>query len=248
MELARADGRGGSILYDPRLIELPTDGDFEPGLLAAAGRVRGHAPGRGQTWFLSARDAAGAGSAGPGWVLRHYRRGGLVARVSADRYVYTGASRTRGFAELRVLAELRRRGLAVPAPVAARYERVGPTYRADLITVEIEGARTLATLCVGGVPEPVDAGLARSVGGAIRAIHDAGVFHADLNAHNILVDRSGRVWVIDFDRARFRRPGPWTRDNLARLKRSIDKVHRLAGRETPPALWAGIESGYAGGV
>src|SRR4029453_11025308 len=63
------------------------------------------------------------------WVLRHYRRGGLIAKLSQDSYLWTGAARTRSFAEWRLLAELRRRGLRVPAPIAARYVRGLFTYR-----------------------------------------------------------------------------------------------------------------------
>ncbi len=78
------------------------------------------------------------------WVLRHYRRGGMIANVLGDRYLWTGAGRTRGFAEFRLLAALRARGLPVPTPVAARYRRKGVHYRADLITRRIGNATTLA--------------------------------------------------------------------------------------------------------
>ena len=47
-------------------------------------------------------------------VLRHYRRGGLVAPLLGDKYVWNGRTRSRGFAEFALLAELARRGLPVP--------------------------------------------------------------------------------------------------------------------------------------
>ena len=40
----------------------------------------------------------------PPWVLRHYRRGGFIARISQDRYWWSGEDRVRSFAEWRLLA------------------------------------------------------------------------------------------------------------------------------------------------
>ena len=77
-------------------------------------------------------------------MLRHYRRGGAVARLSGDAYLWTGAGRTRSFAEWRLLRQLRRWDLPVPRPIAARYVRQGLAYRADLITGELTTRRTLA--------------------------------------------------------------------------------------------------------
>jgi len=52
-------------------------------------------------------------------------------------------------------------------------------------------------------------------------LHAAGADHADLNAHNILLDGDGVVSVIDFDRGRLRNGGSWMRRNLARLQRCL---------------------------
>src|SRR5512145_1497437 len=97
------------------------------GARAALQDARG---GRGTVAFV--RNASG-----DAWVLRHYRRGGFVAKLRDDAYLWTGQSRTRSFAEWRLLRRLRDWGLPVPKPVAARYLRDGLSYRADLITVEL---------------------------------------------------------------------------------------------------------------
>ena len=162
-------------------------------------------------------------------VLRHYQRGGMVASVMGDRYLWTGAERTRSFAEFRLLAELRARGLRVPEPVAARYTRQGVHYRADLITRRIEGAETLAELIAGGGCSEDVAG---RVGAAIAEFHAAGAHHADLNAHNVLlVDYT--VWLVDFDRGQLRTPArAWQLANLVRLRRSLIKLGAASNGET----------------
>jgi 3-deoxy-D-manno-octulosonic acid kinase len=63
----------------------------------------------------------------------------------------------------------------------------------------------------------------------LAAFHREGVHHADLNAHNILLDDDGvgpRVHVLDFDRGRIRDRGPWEGAVLARLRRSLEKIRR----------------------
>lgn len=216
-------------------IQTTTDGAilFDAGATAQAGfESAGFEP----AWFDAAywqaqgrADEAHGGRGGVSYidapfgrcVLRHYRRGGMVARVMGDRYLWTGAERTRGFAEFRLLAALRERGLAVPAPIAARFRRQGAHYRADLITRRIEHAATLAELLA---QQRCDAALGARIGGALAGFHDAGAYHADLNAHNLLLDAQD-VWVIDFDRGELRAPARgWQLANLARLKRSLVKL------------------------
>ena len=154
-------------------------------------------------------------------VLRHYRRGGLVATLMGDRYLWTGTDRTRPFMEFRLLAEIARLGLPGPAVVAARYCRHGPFYGADLITRRIADAQTLAECLAAG---RLDGELAEEVGALVARFHRGGVWHADLNAHNVLVAPNG-LYLIDFDRGRQRTPAvAWQRANLLRLRRSLLKL------------------------
>ncbi len=154
-------------------------------------------------------------------VLRHYRRGGLVRALMGDRYLWTGADRTRPFREFRLLAEITRLGLPGPVAIAARFRREGLFYRADLITRRIADAQTLAERLAAG---RLDRKLAESVGAMIGRFHRAGIWHADLNAHNVLVSPEG-LHLIDFDRGRQRTPAAaWQRSNLKRLHRSLLKL------------------------
>lgn len=203
----------GAIVFDASIGARFDPAWFAPDHWRAHGTAQRLGGGRGAAWRV------GAGSRD--WVLRHYHRGGMVAPLLGDRYFWNGAERTRGFAEFDLLVRLVQLGLNVPAPVAARYRRSGVHYRADLLTRYVEGTRTLAQ-CVrdGGF----DAALAARVGCGVAEFHAAGVHHADLNAHNVLVD-ARNVWLIDFDRGSVRAPArAWQLANLMRLRRSLIKV------------------------
>lgn len=161
-------------------------------------------------------------------VLRHYRRGGLVASLLGERYLWTGADRTRPFAEFRLLGEIARLGLPGPPVVAARYSRSGLFYTADLITRRIKDARTLAERVQA---RQLDSALAAEAGALVARFHRAGIWHADLNAHNVLTAPDG-LYLIDFDRGRLREPrAAWQQANLQRLRRSLLKLGAAAEGE-----------------
>ena len=223
---------GGAMLADSVCIgNLDAARAFEPEFWGARGELDEVGRGRGSAWFI--------GPAARQWVLRHYRRGGWVARFSTDRYAWAGEARVRAFAEWRLLAALVERGLPVPMPIAARYVRTGMSYRCDLITRRIQNAEPLS---VRLKRTPLSDAQWQAVGETVRRLHAAGVYHADLNAHNILIDGAGTVSVIDFDRGSLRRPGAWAARNLSRLRRSLVKVSRDG---FPAGSWRHLMAGYA---
>lgn len=210
------DARGsGAIVFDPVRLRQADASLLDPGYWGARA-TRVEEGGRGGAWFVR-------GEFGEG-VLRQYLRGGLAARLSRDTYLWRGTGRTRSVAEFRLLADLRRAGLPVPAPLVAGFWRRGPVYRAAILVERIPDVRSFASWLVGGSSRVAEAPW-EAVGVAVARLHRAGVQHRDLNAHNILMDAAGVVWLIDFDRARRREPAPgWRLGNLARLARSLAKL------------------------
>ena len=188
--------------------------------------------GRGTAWFVRHGDER--------WVLRHYSRGGLVARLNQRHYLFTGEKRVRSFAEFNLLLEMQRMGLPVPQPVASCYRRVmGCGYQASVILEELAGVCAFADYLHS--PEHRTW---REVGRTVRRFHDWGIDHADLNCHNILIAHEG-PYLIDFDKGRRRRPCAepckWKNRNLSRLKRSIEK---LASGEELQKGWDRLIEGY----
>ena len=64
------------------------------------------------------------------------------------------------------------------------------------------------------------------VGDCIALFHRHNVYHADLNANNILLDADDKVFLIDFDRGATRPDGGWKQSNLQRLLRSLLKLQQ----------------------
>lgn len=228
---------GAVILYDADNVGKIDVTFFEPEAWRRRGALIGEARGRGTTWIVRHENQE--------LVLRHYRRGGLFGPWLGDRYLWLGLERTRALREWRLLADLHGRGLPVPRPVAARVQRSGLCYRADLVTARLDGTRSLAQTLAD---TPLSEERWRAVGRCLRRFHDAGVYHADLNAHNVLFG-AGDVYLLDFDRGRLRPAGGWCPANLARLRRSLDK---LAGADRRFRFdeqgWDALLAGYAEGA
>lgn len=240
---------GLHVWWDPALIEqaMPSDEAvpdrawFDASAWAARGDLLNSARGRGEAYFLRA-------SADMHWVLRHFRRGGLAARWNRDRYLWRAAKHTRCAREFRLLSALWAAGLPVPRPVAALAQRsAGVFYRADLITVAVPQAQPLAERLMSA---PLSQNRWQRIGGVIAQLHAQGVWHADLNARNLLIDAADAIFIIDFDRARRRvRLDDRRREgNLTRLRRSLDKfVSQEALFYFTDADWRALVTGYEAG-
>lgn len=221
---------GGKMVFDKTRIQRPSPALFDPGNPDLTTEAVGQG-GRQAAWFVK----ADFGSA----VLRHYRRGGLIARISKNSYIWRCADRTRSLAEFDILQHMHAQGLPVPRPLAAAYWRKGLLYRAAILIERIHNVRTLTEVVrAGNHPDPA---VQKHVAQAVFALHESGFWHADLNAYNILLDDTGKVWLIDFDKAIETVVSPAARDrNLSRLLRSMRKV----APPTADVWWKGINQAY----
>jgi len=156
--------------------------------------------------------------------------------------------------EIEATAALYERGAPVLEPVLAAGVRDGLGWRAVVGTLfrpdSSDGATALARATrdveIESANDRPGHALARHIGHAVRAFHDAGGTHADLAITNLLVDDGdGTVRVIDLQGAGVGAPPNDRRRQreLSRLERSI--AHRPAIRSVLDELWPVLEAAYA---
>ncbi len=224
-----------TILVAPELVEHITPSWFDLNWWRSRGVTIDSAPGRGESFFLRYAELS------LNLVWRHYKRGGLVAKLVEDRYLWAGLAQTRAYQEFSLTADLRQRGFPVPRPLAARVTRDGLSYRADLITERLPDVLSMA--------ERLESDLHdfpwHEVGKTIARFHAIGLDHVDLNIRNILLNSHNRVYLIDFDRCRLRQPEKeWRQGNLDRLLRSLQK---LFPNQNHDPHWQRLLAGYEAG-
>lgn len=222
------------IIYDARLTGQISVQWFDPKYWQSHGEVQHVSGGRGQAWFIHSDSQE--------YVLRHYRRGGLMARVTTDRYVWVGLHNTRPWREFKLLVKLQQLGLPAPEPVAAQVHRYGGFYSADLLIRRIPDSQSLSHILT---LHELDAAQWRMIGNCIRRFHEYDICHADLNAHNILLDSQGGVYLIDFDKGDVDQDSSWQQRTLQRLHRSLLKLQaQRAGFHFSEADWQALLAGY----
>jgi 3-deoxy-D-manno-octulosonic acid kinase len=155
-------------------------------------------------------------------IMRHYHRGGIPAKFIKDKYFWMGLESSRAIQELEMLSTMRQYGLPVPMPAAARVRKNGLSYQADIVTVLIPDSKTLGSSLM---VKPLSEENWQHIGETIKRFHENNCNHADLNAHNIMLDDRGGIYLIDFDKSKINSSsGKWQANNLQRLKRSLEKL------------------------
>lgn len=221
-------------MFDPALLTHPCSDLFSCEALADRALVTGWAHGRGETCFFRWGEHE--------WVLRHFRRGGVIAQVLKDMYLGCNVNAARSWKEWHLLRTLYNQGYPVPRPVAARVVQNFGWYRADLITVRIPGSRSLGD-CLHNKVLPREVWF--SIGACVKKFHNCGFYHADLNAKNILLDDNNKVYLIDFDRCKIKKLNWWKNYNLKRLRRSLCK-HKINSEKFnfSDSDWSEFMNGY----
>ena len=226
----------GAILYDQSIINQISEDRFTAEGWLHSEPLTGDlgSGGRGNTLYV--------GNVPRQFVMRHYVRGGMMAKLVKQWYFWGGEDATRSFAEWRMLAKMADFDLPVPRPAAARYIRRGTFYKADIITVRIPNVRPLSSVIL---EQPKDSDFWANVGAAIQQFHASGVYHPDMSAHNIQIDKDDRLWMLDFDKGLLRQPGAWQQATLGRLHRSLQKILSQEPRiNFGPADWEYLLEGY----
>lgn len=186
---------------------------FNPEHWEQADKLLHTATGRGTVWFVDTPIAQA--------VLRQYRRGGLMGKINRFRFFSQPLKSTRAFLELSLLEHMQHLGLPAPKPMGGMVRREGLFYEAWLLTQTIPDASDLYDILQHN---QLDQELWQQIGNTIKRFHKHGIYHSDLNCHNIMVDLDKQVWLIDFDKCQQRIPAPaWQQKNLDRLKRSFNK-------------------------
>ena len=226
----------GAILYDKAIINQISAQRFAPDGWLHSEAVPGEfgSGGRGTTYFI--------GNIPRQFVLRHYRRGGMVGKLVRDSYVFSGEDKTRAFREWRLLDKLASNNMNVPRPAAAYYRRRGTFYTCDIITVRVPDIVSLSRYVATAAR---DEAFWQSTGASLWRFHAAGVYHADMNAYNVQIDADGDLWLLDFDKGELRTPGVWQQETLDRLHRSLNKILGLnPAMHYRKANWEQLLEGY----
>ena len=225
----------GAIIYDNNVISKVRDDLFVPDSWPEVNLMPKEIGGRGQIYFV--------GDGNKRFVIRHFVRGGMAAKFSYDAYIWKGAERTRSFKEWRLMRKLVELNLPVPIPAAAYYTKRGLFYRANILTQEVPDVESLAAYVIKG---NTFENFWRKVGEHISRFHSIGLYHADLNAYNIQIDKDAKMWLIDFDQSQILSTGKWRFDNLNRLKRSLNKILiDNIGAKFKSSDWLELKEGYS---
>jgi 3-deoxy-D-manno-octulosonic acid kinase len=221
------------IVFDDSLISENIECCFDAQFWQMENKVIGSATGRGTTWFIQLDNTQAA--------LRHYRRGGLFGKIISDHYLFTGWGKTRSIAEFNLLQTLNNLGVNVPRPIAARVVKKNLCYQADLLSEKIPNAQDLVAILQ---QRALTESEYKAVAGQIKKMHQAQVNHTDLNIHNILLDKQGKVWLIDFDKCYLQDDENWKEGNLQRLLRSFNKELNKRQIKWSKADWDHLVKAY----
>jgi tRNA A-37 threonylcarbamoyl transferase component Bud32 len=210
-------GRREVLIREGYAASLRREGLLNPAGLWEKTSHQNHLMGRGKVLIIKGRRGEVA--------IRKYRHGGLLRRLTGDLFFFG----SRPFQEVVVTEEARSAGVSTLEILAAIRERGwGGWYRGYLITDYLPAARDLIHYLDQQLGKARRREVIEKAAEAVRKIHQAGIYHADLHLKNFLVEegKGVKVYLIDFDKsAVFPSLNPSRRmKNLKRLDRSVEKL------------------------
>jgi len=184
------------------------------------------------------------------FVVRDYCHGGLFGKILRDIFW----DRLRPLRELSICEAAGQSGIKTSEVIAiVKNSILGPVYRCRLVSKEISGAIDLMELLLN--PEKNKLVVRKrqiidKVAKAVKEMHDAGIYHADLHLKNILVQSAAggkvNVYMIDLDKSQQYEKISFNKRmrNIMRLDRSVEKMirnNRVKFDETYPFPISGID-------
>lgn len=165
-------------------------------------------------------------------VVRHSRRGGLMAAIIDDLFI----SPSRAPWELQASLRLRAAGVATPELVAYLLYPAAPGLcRSDVATRRLPPGDDFPAAWQS-VPDAEHESQLAAIGDLLRDLQRAGAHHPDLNAKNIYLVRdetygTWKAFALDLDRVQFvgTKTNAAGAGNAARLRRSLLKWRTKQG-------------------
>ena len=184
------------------------------------------------------------------FVVRDYCHGGLFGKILRDIFWNS----LRPLRELSICEAAGKSGIKTSEVIAIVKNRVlGPIYKCRLVSKEITGAIDLMELLLNAEKNKLVARkrqIINKTAKAVKEMHGAGIYHADLHLKNILVQSAAggkdNVYIIDLDKSRqYEKINFHQRvKNIMRLDRSVEKMirnNRVTFDETYPFPISGTD-------
>jgi len=155
--------------------------------------------------------------------IKSYSRGGWIRYLIKQRYLKLG--KTRAQIEFELLQVVRNLGINAPEPVVYAH-RGCIFYRAWLVSRTIKHPLSLALLSLKDEKKTRQA--MESVIGQISVLIQNNILHVDLHPGNIVVNGTGQIFIVDFDKGQIHHGSRKKLRNryLTRWQRAVTK-HRL---------------------
>lgn len=184
------------------------------------------------------------------FVVREYCHGGLFGKILRDIFWNS----LRPLRELSICEAAGKSGIKTSEVIAIVKNRVlGPIYKCRLVSKEITGAIDLMELLLNAEKNKLVARkrkIINKTAKAVKEMHGAGIYHADLHLKNILIQSAAvgkvDVYIIDLDKSRqYEKISLHQRmRNIMRLDRSVEKMirnNRVTFDETYPFPISGTD-------